>query len=320
MPKMKRIGIWLALALAVGTLSALATPTSTGVDEMLTRLEGGWYGEDNTTPMGPMAFVLLFDRQEDGSLLARTSMNRETYVELEFRRDDTGRWLLREEAGMEGLGVQSYTLAPVGLVGSVQRWVYAENPGYLWIDVGMGEETMSLDVQLRGESHVSFQLARMAEDEIPEMRAQLELQASQTPEEGYSVADLAAAQAEAAPVVPEDAGAGDPIAAARSALAERPQDGQAHLELAQVLGAAIQSDPANGPRYSYEMLGSLRRAIELDPGLTEAYHWLVGYYLNAPPIAGGSVDKAEETARQLAELDPDGAAELLRQIEARRGQ
>lgn len=326
MPTIKRFGILLALALAAGAVSALATPpsTSTGGDDvelMLARLEGGWYGEDNTTPLGPMSFVLLFDRQADGGLKARTSLNRETYVELEFERGADGRWMLREEAGMEGLGVQSYTLAPVGAVAGGQRWVYAENPAYLWVDVGLAEEVLSLDVTLRGEPHVGFELARMADEEIPEMRSQLELQASQAPAEGYSIADIVsvpaheeARRASAAERPAED----ETIGAARAAAAERPEDGQAHLDVARALGAAIQQSPAAGARYGYEMLAALERAIELEPGLAEAYHWLVGYYLNAPPIAGGSVEKAEETARRLAEFDPTGAEDLLRQIAARR--
>jgi hypothetical protein len=43
----------------------------------------------------------------------------------------------------------------------------------------------------------------------------------------------------------------------------------------------------------------------------------VGYYLNALPIAGGSIDKAEDTARTLAEFDPEGSERLMRQIAAR---
>ncbi len=65
------------------------------------------------------------------------------------------------------------------------------------------------------------------------------------------------------------------------------------------------------------MLQSLTKAVELDPHLAEAYHWLVGYYLNAPPIAGGSVAKASEIAQRLAEFDPTGAQELFAQIAAR---
>ena len=84
------------------------------------------------------------------------------------------------------------------------------------------------------------------------------------------------------------------------------------------LGSAINSDPMNGPLYAGEMYKSLKKSIELDPQLTEAYHWLVGYYLNAPPIAGGSVALAEETARQLAEFDAEGAAPLLGEIASRK--
>lgn len=49
-----------------------------------------------------------------------------------------------------------------------------------------------------------------------------------------------------------------------------------------------------------------------------AYHYLVGYYLNAPTIGGGSIDKAEETARTSAEFDPERSERLIGQIAARR--
>jgi len=101
-------------------------------------------------------------------------------------------------------------------------------------------------------------------------------------------------------------------------VAAEPSNAAARLTLARALGAAIDADPANGPRYAFEMLDSLTTAIALDPHLSEAYHWLVGYYLNAPPIAGGSIDKASEVAGRLAEFDAAGAQTLIAQIEAQR--
>ena len=69
---------------------------------------------------------------------------------------------------------------------------------------------------------------------------------------------------------------------------------------------------------AFELLRTLNRVVELDPRRAEAYHYLVGYYLNAPPIAGGSVQKAEEYARTLASFDPEGGEELLKTVAARR--
>ena len=73
-----------------------------------------------------------------------------------------------------------------------------------------------------------------------------------------------------------------------------------------------------GALYAGEMLDSLKTALELDPRLVETYHWLAGYYMNAPPIAGGSLDEAEAIAQRLAAVDKDSGRALLAQVEARR--
>jgi hypothetical protein len=111
----------------------------------------------------------------------------------------------------------------------------------------------------------------------------------------------------------------DPIEIAREAVAAGPEDARAHMRLARELAAAIQADPMNkGPLYSFEMLRALEKTVELDPTLIEAYRYLVGFYLNAPPIAGGSVEKAEETARKLAEHDAEASKALLALVEQNR--
>ena len=314
--------------LALIVLSALgpgaAQATETDVGALVAALEGGWSGEENSTPFGKMPFVLLFDRQEDGSLHARSSLNSETYIDLRFSRDEAGRWILHEEAGMEGSGAQSYSLVPAGPHGGMHRWIWEEDPGFLTIDVGLDGDTMAMDVMLRGREHVSFRLDRLPEKSLPELRRELALQAQQSPEEGTSIRDVVEypptpARAAESDQAGESADEADPVTVSRRAVAQAPENADAHLALARVLGEAINRDPATGALYAFEMLAALETAIELDPELAEAYHWLVGYYLNAPAIAGGSVDKAEETARRLAEFDPQGGEALLAEVASRRG-
>jgi tetratricopeptide (TPR) repeat protein len=48
----------------------------------------------------------------------------------------------------------------------------------------------------------------------------------------------------------------------------------------------------------------LQTAVELDPANVEARMFLAGFYLNAPPIAGGSVKKAKEQAGIIVTYDP----------------
>jgi hypothetical protein len=110
----------------------------------------------------------------------------------------------------------------------------------------------------------------------------------------------------------------DPIAVARSAVEAAPEDADARIALAGKLAAAMQADPSAGPRYAFELLETLKKAVEIDPKRTDAYQYLVGYYLNAPPIAGGSVERAEEAARTVAGYDEEAGAALLGLVEAHR--
>ncbi len=303
--------------------TAVATPAGE-LDRLVSSLEGGWFGDDNDTPFGKMPFVALFEWEEDGSLHAFSPLNRETYIDLRFARDEAGRWMLHEEAAMEGgVGVQRYSLAPAGRSGDegLYRWVSEEDPSYLTIDLGLVEETLLMEVILRQRPHVAFRLERQPREAWAEMKRQLQAQGALSPEEGTSILEAVSDPPVSLGGPPAPGGAPaalDPIAEARQAVEAEPASAPARLELARRIGAAINADPANGPRYAFEMRAALEKAIELDPHLGEAYHWLVGYYLNAPPIAGGSTEKAEETARRLAEFDPDGAAPLLARIAARR--
>ena len=304
---MKRTTVILALW-CLATISQAAPPAD---DAWISGLEGGWHGEDNMTPMGRMPFVMLFEREADGSLHSRSALNRETWIDIRFHQGPDGRWLLDESAGMEGLGVQRYTLEPADVPGDLRRWVWPQDPGFLSIDVALVGERMLMDVQLRGENHARYDLQRLPAEALPELKQQL-AQAEQLSPDEQSIHQF----------IDENDGTPQSIRQARGAVAADPTSARAHLELGMVIGQLLQSDPINmGPRYAAEMLKALQTAVELNPSIPEAYHWLAGYYLNAPPIAGGSMDKAEQLARRLAEFDPDGGAELLAAVEkARDGQ
>jgi hypothetical protein len=302
---MKKITI--ALALALATTICLAGPPAT--DEWISTLEGGWHGDDNTTPMGRMDFVLLFERESDGSLHSRTAVNSETWIDLRFRKDAEGRWLLDESAGMEGLGEQRYTLEPVEAPGDLRRWVWPQDPALLSVEMALVGDRMLMEVKLRGENHARYDLKRLPADALPELKRQLAAAEQLSPEE--RPIDQLVRDDDVPPA----------LSAARAAVAADPTNARTHLQLGIVIGELLQSDPVNlGPRYASEMLRALRTAVDLDPSIPEAYYWLAGYYLNAPPIAGGSVDEAEQVARRLAELDPDGGAELLALVEQARNE
>lgn len=57
-------------------------------------------------------------------------------------------------------------------------------------------------------------------------------------------------------------------------------------------------------RLSGKIRDSFKRAVVLDGANVEARYGLVIYYIRAPAIAGGSLDKAEQQALEIARLDP----------------
>ncbi len=105
------------------------------------------------------------------------------------------------------------------------------------------------------------------------------------------------------------------IEEARAAVTADRENARAHLQLGQAIGDVLLANPMQGMYYAAEMLKALQSAVDLDPEMSEAYHCLAGYYLNAPPMAGGSVDRAKEIARRLEKIDTDAGARLLAQIE-----
>ena len=84
---MKRIMIVLTL----WCLAMVAQAAPPADDTWISSLEGGWHGENNMTPMGRMPFVMLFEREEDGSLHSRSALNRETWIDIRFRQGPDGR-------------------------------------------------------------------------------------------------------------------------------------------------------------------------------------------------------------------------------------
>lgn len=48
----------------------------------------------------------------------------------------------------------------------------------------------------------------------------------------------------------------------------------------------------------------IETAVELDPANVQARMFLAGFLLNAPPIAGGSIEKAKEQAEKIVQYDP----------------
>jgi hypothetical protein len=296
-----------ATVLIVSMLAGAAWAAPQATDAWIASLEGGWTGEDNATPMGQMPFTVLFDRGTQGELRAHSALNRETYIDLRFVKDDEGRWLLEEHAALEGLGEQAHTLVPVEAPGTLRRWIRPDSPDYLRVDVAIDGKTLFMDVVLRGKPHAQFQLDRIPDDELPRIREAMAAAAERDPQQA-SIHDFANERTVPAAILE-----------ARRAVAAAPSDARARLRLGQAIGELLTTDSMTyGPQFAGEMLATLERALELDPTIPETYRWLAGYYLNAPPIAGGSIEKAETLAHRLGEIDAEAGSDLLATVQRAR--
>jgi tetratricopeptide (TPR) repeat protein len=314
---MKRIVILTAaLALLVApAATAFSLPAGVSVsDEQIARFEGTWLGHDNPSPFGPMSFAMDFRWEEDGSLHSHSAMSRKTWVDLRFRKLDGG-WVMEESASLANMGVQEYTLHPVRAAGDTLEWAYRENPWFLSVRTALDVDELYMLVLLRDEVHVEFRLPRVTGDMAATVRAELEESRQRSGEEDIAQLKAAGASGGGGP-------ADDPaeVRNARVRVKAARDDASAHLQLARALAEIIESaPPGKVPGYAFEMLGAFQKAAELEPTSVEAHFGLAQYYLNAPPIAGGSLEEASQEAAVLVELESALGDIVLAQIEAKQG-
>jgi len=69
-----------------------------------------------------------------------------------------------------------------------------------------------------------------------------------------------------------------------------------------------------------KMLKAYRRSVELDPNHVVGWIGLCRYYINAPAIAGGSADKAEEFAQEVMKLLPQQGHVEMGLVAEKRGE
>jgi tetratricopeptide (TPR) repeat protein len=89
------------------------------------------------------------------------------------------------------------------------------------------------------------------------------------------------------------------------AAAAAPTDASHQLWLGRAAGRAAQNaNPFRQAGLARKAKGAWERAVALDPDGIEARVDLVQYYLQAPGIVGGSVEKARAMQREIARRDP----------------
>lgn len=78
------------------------------------------------------------------------------------------------------------------------------------------------------------------------------------------------------------------------------------------------SNPLVAPFSATKARDYFSKALELDPTNRDALGDLFDYYLEAPPIMGGGVDKAETIARRILEIDPPEGHFVLSKVARKR--
>lgn len=95
------------------------------------------------------------------------------------------------------------------------------------------------------------------------------------------------------------------IALYEKAVAESPNNAEAHFALGSAYGRKAQTGGMiAAATLAPKMKSELETAVTLDPKLVDARFTLVELYAAAPPMMGGSYDKAFEQARAIQPLDP----------------
>ncbi|MFI5117685.1 MAG: tetratricopeptide repeat protein [Terriglobales bacterium] len=99
------------------------------------------------------------------------------------------------------------------------------------------------------------------------------------------------------------------------AVAERPQDAGYHLWLARAYGRkAGDSSPLAAAGLARKAKNEFERAVQLDPANVEARSDLSKYYVQAPAVMGGGLDKARDQAAQVSKYDAAEAHSILAQV------
>jgi len=102
-------------------------------------------------------------------------------------------------------------------------------------------------------------------------------------------------------------GLGDPKKATEAlekAVAAEPRNSDYYLWLGRAFGRRAEtSSPFTAPGFASKCRQNFEKAVEIDPRNKEALSDLFEYYLDAPGMMGGGMDKAARMAERIAGLD-----------------
>lgn len=110
----------------------------------------------------------------------------------------------------------------------------------------------------------------------------------------------------------------DAVPACEAAAAAAPSSSNYTLALARAYGAkAAHAGALTGMRLVGKIRGSFERAVQLDPNNVEALSDLGQFYVEAPGMVGGGVDKARALVLRLQPLSPARSHRLSAMIAAK---
>jgi predicted Zn-dependent protease len=110
------------------------------------------------------------------------------------------------------------------------------------------------------------------------------------------------------------------VTACEQAARLEPGNSDNHLWLGRALGEkANQASFISAFSIGKRVLAEFQRAVQLDPRNAEALSDLGEFYIEAPSVVGGGLDKAESVAKELDRLQPERAWQLRAGIAKRNG-
>ena len=105
------------------------------------------------------------------------------------------------------------------------------------------------------------------------------------------------------------------ISECEAAVNAAPGNSSYNLELGQAYGAKAERAGAfSGMNLARKVHASFEKAVQLEPSNIHALSDLGEYYVEAPGIVGGGIDKAKKIAEQLQKYSPSRAHRLLAMI------
>lgn len=123
-------------------------------------IAGPWLGPVTGTPIGDLPqFFLDFAWNDDDALVAVADDGKGFRLEFTFSERD-GQWIFTELGELPGGLVQTQDLHPVEREGDRVRFEVLDRPGYLTVEIEPSTTDFEMAVQVRGNGHGTFSLAR----------------------------------------------------------------------------------------------------------------------------------------------------------------